>query len=82
MKSKEVLEVLAGKGITPKSQATLEPSQFELLFDALTKENQIDNIGNYLDGVTYIPSKKKAAAAKPAKVAEAAEPEAKAEVKA
>ena len=67
MKSKEVLEVLATKGITPKSQATLDPIQFEVLLDTLTKENQIDNIGNYLDGVTYIPSKKKTAAAKSAK---------------
>ena len=67
MKSKEVLEVLATKGITPKSQASLDPVQFEVLLDTLTKENQIDNIGNYLDGVTYIPTKKKAAAAKSAK---------------
>ncbi len=79
MKSKEVLEVLAGKGITPKSQASLDPAQFEVLFDTLTKQNQIDNIGNYLDGVTYIPSKKKAAAAKPAKAAAAAEGEVKSE---
>ena len=66
MKSKDVLDVLSGKGIVLKSQATLDASQFEVLFDALTKENQIDNIGNYLDGVTYIPSKK-AATPKPEK---------------
>ena len=58
MKSKDVLDVLADKGISLKSQATLEVAQFEMLFDTLTKNNQIDNIGNYLDGVTYIPSKK------------------------
>ncbi len=69
MKSKEVLEVLTSKGITLKSQATLEPANFEVLFDALTKENQIDNIGNYLDGITYIPSKKKADAPKAEKEA-------------
>ncbi|MBE6577368.1 MAG: translation initiation factor IF-2 [Ruminococcaceae bacterium] len=85
MKSKDVMEVLSGKGITPKSQTTLEPAQFEVLFDALTKANQIDNIGNYLDGVTYIPSKKKPAAAKPPKEESAAtevKTEAKPEVKA
>jgi hypothetical protein len=87
MKSKDVLEVLAGKGVNLKSQATLEPAQFDVLFEALTKENQIDNIGNYLDGVTYIPSKKKPAAAKPKEepVATAqpveAKPEAKVEAK-
>ena len=58
MKSKDVLDVLANKGIVIKSQATLEVAQFEMLFDTLTRNNQIDNIGNYLDGVTYIPSKK------------------------
>ena len=58
MKSKDVLDVLANKGIALKSQATLEVAQFEMLFDTLTRNNQIDNIGNYLDGVTYIPSKK------------------------
>ncbi len=81
MKSKELLEVLASKGVTSKSQATLEPAQFEVLFEALTQANQIDNIGNYLDGVTYIPSKKKPAAAKPPKE-EVAATEVKAEEKA
>ncbi|MBO7309839.1 MAG: hypothetical protein J6U86_00415, partial [Clostridia bacterium] len=57
MKSKDVLDVLAGKGIALKSSSTLEPDQFELLLNTLTSENQIDNIGDYLDGVTYIPSK-------------------------
>ena len=80
MKSKDVIEVLAGKGVNLKSQATLEPAQFEVLFETLTKQNQIDNIGNYLDGVTYIPSKKKPAAEKAPKV-ESAPAEVKAENK-
>ncbi len=62
MKSKEVLEVLAAKGVSLKSSSSLEPSHFELLLNTLTLDNQIDNIGNYLDGATYIPSKTKAAA--------------------
>ena len=66
IKSKEVIEMLAGKGIEVKSSSSLDASQFEMLFNALTLNNQIDNIGNYLDGVTYIPSKKKPAAAKSA----------------
>ena len=66
IKSKEVIEMLAGKGVEVKSSSSLEVSQFELVFNALTLDNQIDNIGNYLDGVTYIPSKKKPAAAKSA----------------
>ena len=64
MKSKDVLEVLGEKGAALKSSSTLEPAQFELLLNTLTLNNQIDNIGNYLDGVTYIPSKVKEAAKK------------------
>ena len=66
IKSKEVIELLAGKGVEVKSSSSLEVSQFEFVLNTLTLDNQIDNIGNYLDGVTYIPSKKKPAAAKPA----------------
>ena len=67
MKSKDVLEVLSEKGVALKSSSSLDAAQFELLFNTLTLNNQIDNIGNYLDGITYIPSKKKTAAPKPAK---------------
>ena len=67
MKSKDVLDILADKGIALKSQATLDAVQFEVLFDTLTRNNQIDNIGNYLDGVTYIPSKKPVVKAEPKK---------------
>ncbi len=73
IKSKEVIEVLSEKGIEVKSSSSLDASQFELLFNTLTLNNQIDNIGNYLDGVTYIPSKKKPAAAKPAQPQAAAD---------
>lgn len=76
MKAKDVVGVLEAKGVAVKSQKTLEPHEFELMFEALTKENQITNIEDYLDGITYIPSKK---AAKPEKVEEkAAEPVAEA----
>ncbi len=64
MKSKDVLEVLSDKGIALKSSSTLDEQQFALLLDTLTKNNQLDSIGSYLDGATYIPSKKKASAVK------------------
>ncbi len=64
MKSKALLEVLSDKGIELKSSSTLNVEQFELLLDTLTKNNQIDNIGSYLDGATYIPSRKQTDAAK------------------
>ncbi len=60
LKGKEITDLLGGKGFDVKSQASLEAVEFGVLLDSLTKANQIDNIDNYIDGVTYIPSKKKA----------------------
>ncbi len=73
MKSKDVLEVLGEKGITLKSSSSLDAAQFELLLDTLTKNNQIDNIGSYLDGSSYIPSKAQSAAKSPEKESDARE---------
>ena len=62
LKSKDLVEILADNGIEAKStQKALEPAEFDILFDTLTKANQISNIGDYLDGVTQIPSKAKKA---------------------
>ncbi|MBQ7322229.1 MAG: translation initiation factor IF-2 [Clostridia bacterium] len=93
IKSKDMQEVLAQHGMEVKTQTALSPEEFGVLLDSLTKANQLDNIGDYLDGVTYIPSRMKEekapAEAKPesrpaAKTAPKAEakPEEKAEPKA
>lgn len=76
LKSKELVEVLAQNGIEAKTtQKALEPAEFDVLFDTLTRANQISNIGDYLDGVTYIPSKpKKAPPKKKTEEAEAPAP--------
>ena len=59
-KSKDIVELLVGKGVDVKnSQKTLEAEEFDILFDTLTKENQITEIENYIDGITYIPAKEK-----------------------
>ena len=60
IKSKELAEMLAGVGIEYKAQKVLEPVEFDILFNQITLDNQIDGIEDYLDGITYIPSKKKA----------------------
>ncbi len=61
-KSKEIADILTQKGIEVKNtQKNLEAKEFDLLFETLTKENQITEIENYIDGITYIPSKPKAA---------------------
>ena len=62
MKSKDLMEMLASHGIEAKTQSALEPDEFGLLLNTLTKENQISGIEDYIDGITYIPVKKKAPA--------------------
>ena len=72
LKSKDLVEILAQNGIEAKTtQKALEPAEFDILFETLTRANQIANIGDYLDGVTHIPSKVKKAPAKKAETAEA-----------
>ena len=89
IKAKDITDILAEKGIAVKSQAALEPVQFDVLLDSLTKQNQIDSIDKYMSGETYIPTKSAKAEAKSAPKAEAktapkaeAKAEPKAEVKA
>ena len=60
LKSKDLVEVLQNNGIEAKTtQKALEPAEFDILFETLTRANQISNIGDYLGGVTHIPSKVK-----------------------
>ena len=59
IKSKDLAEIFAKEGIEYKSQKSLEPREFDILFDKLTRENQIKGIEDYLDGITYIPSNTK-----------------------
>ena len=96
MKSKDITELLAREGIEYKTQRALDANEFAILFDKLTKDNQIKGIEDYLDGITYIPSKKAEPQKSAAKAEESAEkkntvaeskpeqnkPEAKAEVSA
>ena len=95
MKSKDITELLAREGIEYKTQRALDANEFAILFDKLTKDNQIKGIEDYLDGITYIPSKKAEKPKSAAKAEESAEkntvaeskpeqkkPEAKAEVSA
>ena len=72
LKSKELTDLLADKGIGDvKSQKSLTEQEFNVLFQTLTEANQVDNIYDYMDGKTCIPSKIAAAKAA-AKAAEKA----------
>jgi len=57
LKSKDLMAILAAHGVDAKTQSSLEPDEFGILLNALTKENQINGIEDYIDGITYIPSK-------------------------
>ena len=57
LKSKDIVDIMGEKGIELKTQKTLEPHEFNVLFDALTSAHQIEGIDDYIDGVTFIPSK-------------------------
>ncbi len=86
LKSKDLCDMLAKRGKEVAVQKSLEPAEFDILFDSLTGEHQISDIGDYLDGKSYIPSKKKPAKKKEetkpkAEPAEAPKTEGKAEPK-
>ena len=76
LKGKDLCEMLAKRGKEVTAQKVLEPTEFDILFDTLTGEHQIRDIGDYLDGKSCIPSKKKP------KKKETAKPEAAVETKA
>ena len=80
MKNKEILTKIESSGITVKSyMATLEPDEFNLFFDELTRESQISDLDAYLNGKTSIKRKKEAAAKTEEKPAKTAKSEVKAE---
>jgi len=57
IKSKDIVDIMAKKGMELKAQKALEPHEFNVLFDAITSEYQVEEIYDYIDGITYIPSK-------------------------
>ena len=70
IKNKDMLTKLESTGVSVKSyMATLEPDEFNLFFDTLTRESQIGDLDAYLNGKTSI-KRKKAAAAKAEKAEE------------
>ena len=57
IKSKDMMDIMAEKGLEIKSQKALEPHEFEVFFDAITSKYQIECIDDYIDGITFIPSR-------------------------
>ncbi len=65
IKSKDMSDIMAEKGLEFKAQKALEPIEFEAFFDAITSKHQIEGIDDYIDGLTFIPSKLEKKANKP-----------------
>ena len=81
IKGKDVIAILAEHGIEGKSSSgALDPDEFGLVMDALSKKKQIKSLDSYLDGEVVIVTKgQKEAAAKAVEEEKArAEAEAKA----
>ncbi len=73
IKSKEITEFLTARGVECKTtQKTLDPKEFDLVFEHLTRGSQVNNIDDYLFGDTYIPTA--APAKKESKKAKVEEP--------
>ncbi len=71
IKSKEITELMTAHGFECKTtQKALEPVEFDVVFETLTRKAQIKNIDDYLFGDTYIPTKAPEKAAKAPKKAE------------
>ena len=73
LKSKDITDIMSDKGIEIKSSKSLEPHEFDVIFNAITSKHQIEGIDDYIDGVTFIPSKLGKVEAKPEVKTEKAE---------
>ncbi len=65
IKIKDMTELMSERGMEIKSQKALEPIEFEVFFDAITSKHQIEGIDDYIDGVTYVPSRLEKTSKKP-----------------
>ena len=54
MKSKDVLEIFKSLGVEKKSGGSADDVEFARFFQKVTRENQIENIDEYLDGKATI----------------------------
>ncbi|MBE6702510.1 MAG: translation initiation factor IF-2 [Ruminococcaceae bacterium] len=58
IKSKDITELMTARGMECKTtQKTLTPTEFNVIFEVLTRGKQVKNIDDYLFGDTYIPTK-------------------------
>ena len=71
IKSKQITELMTAKGLECKTTSkSLDVREFDIIFDALTREKQVVDIDGYLFGDTYIPTVAAALATKKAEAEE------------
>ena len=82
LKTKDLTDVMAAAGLDAKTQKALDSFELDVIWEYLTRSNQIVGIEDYIDGVTGIPSlRKKAAETKPEVKAKVEKPNEKSEAK-
>ena len=82
LKTKDLTDVMAAAGLDAKTQKALDSFELDVIWEYLTRSNQIVGIEDYIDGVTGIPSlRKKAAETKPEVKAKVEKPAEKSEAK-
>ena len=54
VKSKDLTDLFAGTGLDVKASTPLDEFLSDMLWEKLTRANQIVNIDDYIDGITYI----------------------------
>ena len=59
LKTKDIIDLLKTHGLEKKSGATLSEAEFSFFLDALTADNQIENLDDYLTGKARILCKPK-----------------------
>ncbi len=73
IKSKDIIDLLASVGLEGKTHmAILEPAEFNLFIESITRENQITNLDEYVRGEATIPRKTPKKSAEQAEKADAA----------
>ena len=61
IKAKDLIDFLQSLGIDKKTGASLDEEEFEIFFQKITEQNQIENLSDYLSGKATIVSEAKEA---------------------
>ncbi len=69
IKAKDLSQLFVDEGLDVKTQKTLDTFELDVMWEKLTRDNQLEGIEDYIDGVTGIPSVRKKAEEAPSAAA-------------